>query len=235
MLIFLASLGAARAACADDVKPRSVEVIVDCSNAPAAAEWAQKAKRLVEAWYPKIAALLPSKGFTPPGKLTLVFKSDMKGVAYTLNDRITISAEWIARHPDDEGMVIHELTHVIQAYHGGGPGWLVEGVADYVRFFHFEPQTKVRIDPARAGYRDGYRTSAAFLDWIVRTRDKNFVRELNQTLRAGKYNEGFFRARTSRSVDELWTEFIASLSKDAAKTAPRRNRSTTSIKKPPAS
>ena len=36
--------------------------------------------------------------------------------------------------------MIHETTHVVQHYRGrGNPGWLVEGVADYFRFFIFEP------------------------------------------------------------------------------------------------
>ena len=40
-------------------------------------------------------------------------------------------AQWISDHPDDFGMVIHELIHVIQAYPAAGdkPGWLVEGIA----------------------------------------------------------------------------------------------------------
>ena len=36
--------------------------------------------------------------------------------------------------------MIHETCHVVQRYRGrGNPGWLVEGVADYVRFFVYEP------------------------------------------------------------------------------------------------
>ncbi len=210
----------------DDAGGRRVEVTVDTSDAPAAAAWAGKAKRLVEEWQPIIAAMLPSDGFVPPHKIRLIFKSNMKGVAYTSGDAITISADWIARHPDDAGMVIHELTHVIQSYHHGGPGWLVEGVADYVRFFRFEPQSKVRVDPLKASYRDSYRTTAAFLDWIVEHRDNNFVRELNQALRDGRYNETIFKTRTTKNVDELWAEFIASLSKSGAGRAPRNQRDT---------
>ena len=36
--------------------------------------------------------------------------------------------------------MVHETTHVVQAYRRGArPGWLVEGISDYIRFFKFEP------------------------------------------------------------------------------------------------
>ena len=39
----------------------------------------------------------------------------------------------------DEGILIHELTHVIQPYSGGVPDWLSEGIADYTRWVRYEP------------------------------------------------------------------------------------------------
>jgi hypothetical protein len=193
-----------------------VEVTVDTSESPDLAEWGAKAKKLVEEWHPKIAALLKSKGFTPPRTVKIVFKKDMKGVAYASGRTITIAAGWIHKHPDDYGMVVHELTHVIQSYRGGGrgAGWLVEGIADYVRFFHYEPKTKVIIpNPRRASYRDSYRTSAKFLAWIEKTHDKDIVRKLNEALRTSKYKDDLFKTYTSKTLDELWAAFVASFEK----------------------
>ena len=52
----------------------------------------------------------------------------------------------------------------------------MEGIADYVRFFHYEPNTKLRLgNPARASYRDGYRTTAMFLAWIEKRYDKDII------------------------------------------------------------
>jgi len=106
-------------------------------------------------------------------------------------------------------MVVHELTHVIQSYPNSDAGWLVEGIADYVRFFHFEPKTKLGpIDPARESYRDGYRTTAVFLAWIERTHDKAIVRKLNDALRKSEYRYDLFKKHTGKSLDRLWADFL---------------------------
>jgi hypothetical protein len=193
--------------------PRAVKVTVDTSEVPEVAEWAGKAKALVEKWHPIVAELLPSDGFTPPREIRIVFRKNMKGVAYTSRATIVIAADWIKKHPDDYGMVVHELTHAIQAYPGGRPGWLVEGIADYIRFFHYEPKTRIDINPRRSGYRDGYRTTAAFLAWIEKEHDKDIIRKLNESLRQPTFNEQLFKMRTGKTVDELWAEFIAAREK----------------------
>ena len=48
--------------------------------------------------------------------------------------------KYFKANPDDIGAMVHETVHCVQLYRGrGNPGWLVEGVADYVRFFKYEP------------------------------------------------------------------------------------------------
>jgi hypothetical protein len=197
----------------DKPEPRPVQVTLDTAEVPELADWAREAKELVEKWHPLIADLLPSDGFTPPGEIKLVFKKDMKGVAFTQGATITIAADWIRKHPDDKGMVVHELTHAIQAYRGAGPGWLVEGIADYIRFYHYEPKTKLMVNPRRASYRDGYRTTAMFLAWIEQAHDKDIVRKLNEALRKREYKDDLFKTCTSKTLDELWDGFIMSIDK----------------------
>jgi hypothetical protein len=193
-------------------KPGEVRVTLDTSEVPELAGWADKAKGLVLEWHPRIAALLQSDGFTPPAEVKLVFKKDLQGVAGTAGTTISIAAAWVKQHPDDYGMVIHELTHVIQAYPKYESAWLVEGIADYIRYSHYEPRTKPPpIDPKKASYRDGYKTTARFLAWIERRHDKAIVRKLNEALRQGHYKDDCFKTHTSRSLDQLWAEFIESV------------------------
>jgi putative CocE/NonD family hydrolase len=202
-----------RTAAKEKPRPAAVKVTVDTSEVPELADWGKKAKGLVETWYPRLAEMLKSDGFTPPAEVKLVFKKDMHGVAYTGGNTIVIAGEWIKRHPDDYGMVVHELTHVIQAYGGRGPGWLVEGIADYVRFYHFEPKTKLTLGRGRRrapSYRDGYRTAAMFLAWVVKTHDKDLIGKLNAAIRQGKYRDELFQSCTGKKLDELWDEFVRS-------------------------
>jgi hypothetical protein len=208
LCLALCGFALSTAATADD--PVKVNVTVDTSEVPELEPWAMEAKALVEEWHPKLCNLLNSEGFTPPADVSLVFKKDYNGVAATSGRRITIAADWVKKHPEDKGMVIHELCHVIQAY-GRGPkeGWLVEGIADYVRFFKYEPQTRVTIrNPEKASYRDSYRTAAKFLDWAQRSYDPDLVATLNAALRTGKYRRTLFEEMTKKDLDELWKEFI---------------------------
>jgi hypothetical protein len=187
-------------------KPAAPRIEIDVEEAPQLRGWAEKARGLCEKWYPRIDDVLGGGG-KPPRKVTLVFKRDMKGVAGTSGDRIAISEEWVQKHPDDFGMVIHELTHVVQGYPKYDPAWLVEGIADYVRYRHFEPDHMPRVRPKKAGYREGYGAAAAFLAWVEKAHDKQIVPKLNRALRAGKYREALFKDYTGKDLDQLWRDF----------------------------
>lgn len=193
-------------------------VSIDVKAAPEAGEWARKAAELVRDWFPLVCGLLATEGYRPPREIRLVFKPDIEAPAYAGGDEITINARWIAQHPDDFGMVIHEMTHVIQHYPGGGdkPGWLVEGIADYIRWWRYEPEApRPRVDPDRARYTDSYRTTAAFLAWAVYRYDRGLVRKLDRALRERKYRPSLFEEATGKTLDALWTEYVDGLRRAA--------------------
>ena len=176
--------------------------------------WADEAAFVVLEWWPQVAHLLATENFQPPASLTLRFKSEMKEPAFRNAEGLTINVNWITKHPDDFGMIIHEMTHAIQDYHGvpREAGWLIEGIADYIRYWHYEPEVPHRrMDPAKASYRDGYSTTGAFLAWIMVKYDRRTVRRLDAALRAGKYSDAIFEEITGKALDPLWTEFIANI------------------------
>lgn len=194
----------------------AVEITIDTSEVPELADWAQSQLRpVLEKWYPIIEQDLPSDGFTPPQKFKVVFLKDMKGVANTSGTLIRCAAGWFKRNLEGEaiGAVVHEMVHVVQRYpHGTVPGWLIEGTADYIRWFKYEPVlSRPHIDPDRAKYTDSYRTSAAFLNFVSEAHDQHFVKKLNAVMREGKYNPDVWKELTGKTVDELWDEFIATL------------------------
>ena len=195
-----------------------VKVNVDTSETPDLADWGKRAGEACAKWTPKISALLASDGFTPPKSVTLRFQSDKKGVASTSGDKITIAAAYVRGHTNDIGMVIHELTHVVQAYPAAKegftkPGWLVEGIADYIRIYHFEPDApRPRVNPDKASYRDSYKTTAAFMAWLEQ-RNAGAVRRLNAALRQGRFKENLFQDCAGKPLDDLWRDFADSLRK----------------------
>jgi hypothetical protein len=108
--------------------------------------------------------------------------------------------------------MVHETVHVVQDYRDPDcPGWLVEGIADYIRFFKYEPGKIGRIDPRRARYDGAYRQSAAFLAYVCDKYDKALVRKINARLREGRYRDEVFKELTGKTVEELGAEWKASL------------------------
>lgn len=52
-------------------------------------------------------------------------------------------------------------------------------------------------------------TKAAFVGWIVRTKDRTFVRRMNDACRRGLYRPELFQEYDGRPLDDLWAEFIS--------------------------
>lgn len=191
-------------------------VVIDVSDFEAGRQWAEQAKALVEQWYPTVTTWLATEEFKAPAEIKLVFKRDLNVPTYASGGTITINGKWITDHPDDLGMVIHELTHVIQQYPNSRtkPGWLVEGIADYIRWWRYEPEAQStprtpRLNPDRAKYTDSYRTTAYWLAWASKKYDLRLVPSLDRALRKREDPMPVFKSLTGKTPDELWTEFIA--------------------------
>jgi hypothetical protein len=211
-------------AAAPTSQPAAIEgkiVTFDVSSAPDLERWARTTLLpTCEEWYPKIVAMLPSDGFTPPAHVTVRFRDGMTVPASTSGAEISCNADWFRRNIKGEaaGAVVHELVHVVQHYgHRGrarvNPGWLVEGIADYIRWFRYEPQTHGATirDASKAKYDGSYRVTANFLDWVVRTHDAGIIPALNASLRDGTYDDGIWKRRTGKSAAELGAEWKRTL------------------------
>ena len=137
----------ATAATSDDAQlsfgPHSeYHAAINTKEAPEMKEWAVALSPIIEEWYPKLVADLPSDGYVPTPKFRLVFNRK-PGVAYTAGPLIVCNAKWFTDHSDDQGAVVHEMVHMAQQYRrAGNPSWLVEGIADYFRWFVYEPAEK---------------------------------------------------------------------------------------------
>lgn len=145
-------------------------------------------------------------------RVTIKIDTAYDGVAYAHQGAITISSAWLHKKPEDLDLVTHELMHLVQAYPGGaGPGWLTEGIADYVRY-------KYALDNEGAGwsltpfsptqsYENSYRITARFLLWATQNYDKNLVEKLDNDLRTKKYTAQTWVLYTGKTVDALWQEY----------------------------
>ncbi len=201
---------------------------IDVTQAPDLAEWSgEKLRPVVEEWYPKIVDMFPSEGFTAPQRVKLRYLPDsqMRGIpAYASAAVVSLNADWFRRELKREarGAVVHELVHVVQAYSSGErrsrrartPGWIVEGIPDYVRWFLYEPESRGAEINARnlaaARHDASYRVSANFLNWLAEKHGEKLIADLNSVAREGKYDAAFWKEQTGKSeqeLDEEWKNF----------------------------
>ncbi|SPE57213.1 conserved exported hypothetical protein [Verrucomicrobia bacterium] len=194
---------------------------IDTSGAPDLTEWAEHTLAPVLAeWYAKLVAMLPSDGYEAPSQVSFILKPG-RGVAGTSGNQITANANWLKGQLGGQaiGSLIHEEVHVVQNYgdRHHNPGWLVEGIADYIRWYKYEPQSHgaeiTKRGLARARYNASYRVTANFLNWVTEKYDQNIVREVNAALRRGEYEEALWKQHTGHTVQELGDEWKAGLEK----------------------
>lgn len=189
---------------------KSPAITVDASAAPDLAPWGEAARSLAIDWFPNICQLLSTQKYHAPKTIKFVFREKQDAPAYAAGNEISFSVEWVRKRPDDLGMVIHELTHIVQAYpdNKNDVGWLVEGIADYIRWWRYEPEApRSRIDFAKAGFKDGYRTTAAWLAWAGKKYDLRLVPALDAALRRSEDPAPILNKFTGKSAADLWSEF----------------------------
>ena len=207
------------------------EFTIDATIAPDLMDWAERELRpVVQEWYPKLSELLPSEGFEAPKRVTLVFRDNMAGgiPASAGGGRINLNAGWFRNNTKGEGKgaVVHEMVHIVQRYNRGRrdgtnnaaaarfPGWLVEGIPDYIRWFKYEPEAHgaddiwmKRQNFSRVHYDSSYRITANFLNWASDKYDKDLVMKLNAAARNGTYSEDLWKTCTGKTASELGDEW----------------------------
>ena len=118
-----------------------------------------------------------------------------------------ISIDWIKNNTQDSfGVVIHELTHVFQRYKGGQPSWLVEGIADYIRWAWYEGRTNFPKPNKAQGYLDSYQVTAGFLLWLE-NRQPGTVKKIDRMMRKEAYSYGRISTVLGGDLDTLWNQY----------------------------
>jgi hypothetical protein len=200
------------------------QITIDTTLSPDLTEWAEKELAPVaQEWYSKLVEMLPSEGFEAPARVTIAFRDNMGGTpASASGSRINCNIGWFRRNLKGEavGSVVHEMVHVVQQYGRGRrnnpnathtPGWVTEGIPDYIRWFLYEPQSKgaeiTARNFSRARYDGNYRITANFLNSVIEKYDKELHVKLNAAARQAKYTEDLWKEYTGKTLKELGDEW----------------------------
>lgn len=155
--------------------------------------------------------------------VTIIFSNeDTDHPAHAVNNEITVFTKFFTNdgREKDIDVIVHEGFHLVQAYkyNENTPGWLVEGIADYVREIYgvsnessgwVLPKT---LDDKGNKYKASYRTAARFLLWIDLKVKKGIVETLDDKCRTGNYSDAVWEIETNKTVDELWEDYIKNYS-----------------------
>ncbi|QCX37395.1 secretory protein [Aureibaculum algae] len=159
--------------------------------------------------YPKLV-----KDFNKNARMDISVKIDTAydGVAYANNGRVTVSSKWLHKKPKDLDLMTHEIMHIIQSYpNGAGPGWLTEGIADFVRYKYGVDNESAKWSltefSKNQSYKNSYRITARFLVWISQNYDKKIVVKMDNKLRSNKYSPKLWEKYTGLSIDQLWDNY----------------------------
>jgi hypothetical protein len=143
-------------------------------------------------------------------QVTLVIESPGSGVAATGGDRTGFSATYIGKLP--RRREVRDLRGGRPRVHAhlsirARPGWMIEGMADFVRF----RAGYFKITNRRKGgnYNSAYQTTGFFIAWLD---DKypGFGRRLNAAMRTNA-SEQTFMDLTGKPVQMLWQEYQAAI------------------------
>lgn len=187
----------------------NVTVNLDTTLDPEQAAWGVEGQKLLQEWHPRVTNLLALGDYTPPATLLLKLEKSDKGIAATSSTCITVFSNWIEKHPEDKGLLVHELVHVIQQYPNPNPGWLTEGIADYIRWAIYEGklQADFPLPTEPGGYKKGYQMTAGFLLWLESNDAPGIVRRLNEAMRNSTYTDEIFTRLTGKDLATLWNAY----------------------------
>jgi hypothetical protein len=191
------------------IKAKQTVQVVIGKHPPKAGRVAAETAQIIKNWCPVLAGWLGKK-LDKPVEVRVEFVNDPKGdIAWASGNTITMNlAKTLQGSNVDEGILIHELTHVIQPYPDSVPSWLVEGIADYNRWVRYEPHNWESGSIGGVSYKDGYGWAADFLGWVERHYDRKLVQAIHAQACAGKYTNDLFRKRTKKTLDRLWAEYV---------------------------
>jgi hypothetical protein len=201
----------ARAQGVDSIRYQRNDLILDFIQ-PKIGFSQQTHQQLVDLYFTVYPRLVQDFNTASTQIVKVIIDTAYEGVAYASRGQIVISSAWLLKNPGDIDVLTHELMHIVQAYPGrSGPGWLVEGIADYVRYryglAHEAAGWRLPDFKSDHHYTSSYRITARFIDWLESNKSPGIVKQLDKALRERKYTSAMWESLTGKNLDDLWLEY----------------------------
>jgi len=191
-------------------KSSSITVILNTEEVPNLTGWGDVSKKIIEDWNSNVLDLLGMLHTNGEDTVFLTLKNLEEGIAWTDGNKIEVTSFWIQKKPDDFGLIVHELVHVHQAYPQFEPGWVTEGIADYIRwgFYEEKPLTWFPINESVDGYKNSYQITGGFFLWLEQFIEEGLVKRLNLAMKTETYTDDLFESMTHIPLPDLWKQYL---------------------------
>ena len=191
-------------------------VILNTEEVPSQANWGIAAKNLIEKWDPPVLDMLGVNLSTAIDTVFLTLRNVEEGIVLPDGNNIDVTSFWMNLHSEDIGLIVHELVHVHQDYLHFEPGWITEGIADYIRwgFYDYKPLDWFPADTTLDGYTCSYRITGGFFLWLKNIKSKGIVKILDKAMKSSEYSDSIFAEQTGLSLTQLWKEYLMSRKSD---------------------
>lgn len=207
---------------------KGVRITLDSTASPDLLPWFKEtAIPAMAKWYPEIVELIAIPGKTPPAPKAFTIElregqiiPGRDGIpGFASGDRIVVSSKFMRDQMKGEslGCLIHEMVHIVQfgagqRAHRSVPVWFYEGATDYIRWFLFEPEKNGAVirNPDRVNHNDSYRTTANFMDWVIKHHEKDLMAKAHIAIHEG-YSDDLWEKWTGKPVAELdkeWKDYL---------------------------
>ena len=163
--------------------------------------------------YPRLVERFENPKRPAPHDIKITF-AHINVPAYCTGAEIKVDIDWLHKHPDDIGMITHELTHSVQGYRGGVPGWFVEGMADYTRLAFGPKEQPDWALPRRLtdkqSYKNSYRVTGRFFQWLE-AKHPGVLDKMHRKAQDREFDLADFQMLTGSTIDELWAQCVKEL------------------------
>ena len=189
----------------------------DTTEAPDLEDHATQMKEICQKEMPRIEQLLSTAHREPPftiqyteGTTTTADGQKAPADAQAGKGLIRIQPSYVRKVPGDVGLMVHELTHLTQAYTSGA-GWITEGIADYIRYTlgYAYSSSDWGCRPG-SHYTDGYGCAATLIRYVEREYTSTIVKDLHNAGLANQTMESVFREKTGKDAATLYGECLTS-------------------------
>ncbi len=158
--------------------------------------------------YPQLMAR-----FNPDAPKTVFLEiRDIDPPAGVSGNHLAVQRQHMLNNPQDTDIVVHEGMHLVQSYTAPNlPGWITEGIADYVRN-EYGLSKVFWLQNYQYGqhYLHGYGVAGSFLKWIDETYSSGGISRIDQLdklLRSGLYTNNIWVEWTGLDIDHLWYQY----------------------------